>query len=120
MYVKIQSQSFTVTPAMQNWIEHRLARGMSRFDSELQQVDVYLSDLNGPRGGDDIRVVMRASLDGLPPVSVSCEHQDLYTAANRCAKRLRRAVQKVLKRSRRLQPRKVIDLRRRSLELVGP
>lgn len=119
MKAKIQSQSFPLTTAIQNWIENQLQRNLQRFDAEVLQVDVYLSDLNGPRGGKDSKVVMRANLAGLSPVTVVTEHDELYVAVSRSAKRLRRAVKRSLHKNRRLEPRKVFDLRRRSLELAS-
>ncbi len=118
MRTSIQSQSFSVTPAIREWIEKHIQRNLQRYEADVVGVEVYISDLNGPRGGDDIRVVMRASLAGFSPVSVSTEHRDLYVGASRTAKRMRRAVRKTLKKARRIRPTKVVAMRRQALEIA--
>lgn len=112
MQTRIHSQGFTLTDSIQTQVERQVSRNLRRHDRDIIALDVYLSDINGPRGGDDMKVVMRASLGGLPPVSVSTEHGDLYVAISRGARRLQRAVKRVIRKSRRLAPRRIIDLRR--------
>ena len=92
----IHARDFTITPAIRHWIERQLESALQRFDGEVTGVDVYLSDVNGPRGGDDKKVVMRTRLRGLPPVNVITQCGDLYVAISRSAKRLRRGVSVLL------------------------
>ena len=112
----IRTRDFTVTPAIRHWIDRQLERALQRFDGEVTGVEVYLSDVNGPRGGDDKKVVMHTRLRGLPPVSVITRGGDLYVAISRCAKRLRRGVKRTVTKGRRVRPGKVLGLRRQVLE----
>ena len=118
MKARIHTQAYTLTSSIQYWIDRQVERNLQRFEGEVLAVEVYLSDLNGPRGGDDNRVVMRASLRGLPSVTVITDHQDLYVAVSRSARRLQRAVKRSLRKSRRVEPRKVLALRRQTPEMV--
>ncbi len=112
----IHARDFTITPAIRYWIERQLESALQRFDGEVTGVDVYLSDVNGPRGGNDKKVVMRTRLRGLPPVNVITQCGDLYVAISRSAKRLRRGVKRTLMKGRRVKPGKVLGLRRQVLE----
>jgi ribosome-associated translation inhibitor RaiA len=94
-------------------------RNLNRYGDELLGIDVYRSNVNGPRGGEDKKAVMRASLRGLPPISISTEHDDLYVAISRSAKRIQRAVKRSLRKSHRVEPRRVLELRRLSPEPLG-
>ena len=68
MGTSIHSQDFDLGADIHSRIKQQLERRMGRIDDEVMSVEVYLSDVNGPRGGDkDKKSVMRASLAGLPP-----------------------------------------------------
>jgi ribosome-associated translation inhibitor RaiA len=116
MQTRIHSQGFDPTRPILARVERQIGRNLRRFEGELLGIDVYLSANNAPRGGDAMKAVMRASLRGLPPVSVSAEHSDLYVAISRSSKRLQRAVKRTINRSRRVEPRRVIGLRRVSFD----
>src|SRR5215471_10545591 len=47
--------------------------GLSRFKERLTRVEVYLSDVNGPKGGRDCRCAMEARPAGRQPVAVTSE-----------------------------------------------
>jgi ribosomal subunit interface protein len=119
MNTMIHTRDFTVTPAIRHWIDRQVERALQRFEGEVTGVEIYLSDVNGPRGGDDKKVVMQTRLRGLPPVSVSTRGEDLYAAISRSAKRLRRGVKRTVTKGRRVRPRQVLGLRRQALETAS-
>ena len=57
-----------------------------------------LSDINGPRGGEDKRCQLQVSLAGLPDVVVEDTEADLYFAIDRAADRVGRSVMRKLDR----------------------
>ena len=116
MYTKIQSQGFALTVPIKQRVEQQVHRALNRFGDDVLAVDVYLSDVNGQRGGKEKKALMRASLRGLPPISVSTEHQDLYVAISRNVKRLQRTLRSALRKSRRIEPRRVLGFRRLLLD----
>ncbi len=116
MQTRIHTQCFDATRPIVARVERQIGRNLRRFDREVMGIDIYLSGVNSPRGSAEMKAVMRASLRGLPPVSVSAEHSDLYVAISRSAKRLQRAVKRTITRSRRVEPRRVLGLRRLTLD----
>ena len=50
MHAKIQSQGFEVTAAIEAKVRRQLNRALDRFGADILAVDVFLSDVNGPRG----------------------------------------------------------------------
>lgn len=112
MQTRIHTQGFDPTSPIVARVKRQIARNLGRFEGEVLGVDVYLSGGHGPRGGAEMKAVMRASLKGLPPVSVSAVHSDLYVAISRSSKRLQRAARRAITRSRRAAPRRGLDLRR--------
>ena len=67
MNTSIQSQGFQLTEAIEASAKEHVGQHLHRMDADITSVDVFLSDVNGPRGGDDKRVVMRATIRGLTP-----------------------------------------------------
>ncbi|MBN9518793.1 ribosomal subunit interface protein [bacterium] len=47
--------------------------GLVRFRDRLTRVEVHLSDVNGPKGGRDVRCALEARAAGRQPVAVTNE-----------------------------------------------
>jgi len=100
MKVRIQSQGFTLTPTISARAHKRLSGLLDRYDEEVISVDVYLKDLNGPKGGYDKQAIIRVQLRHLPPVSISTTHTDLYKAIDVSVRRLLRSVRRTVTRKK--------------------
>lgn len=98
MKVRIQSQGFTLTPAIGAHAHEQLEGLLNRYDEEVISVDVFLKDLNGPKGGYDKQAIIRVQLRHLPPLSLSTTHTDLYKAINVSVRRLQRSVRRTIAR----------------------
>ena len=53
MQIEIQARNFSLTRAMRMYIERRLGLALSRGYRHVNRILVRLSDINGPRGGND-------------------------------------------------------------------
>ena len=102
MNVRIQTQGFTLTPAIAAWTHDRLSRSLQRFSEEITSVDVYLKDINGPKGGEDKQALVRVQLRSGSPVFVETPHADMYAAIDLSARRTQRTVRRLLKKKIRL------------------
>lgn len=111
MKVRIQTQGFTLTPTIGAHVHARLSGLFSRHDEDIMAVDVYLKDLNGPKGGYDKQIVIRVQLRYLGPVNVTTTHTDLYQAIDICSRRTLRSVRRAIGR------RKMV--RRRGLQTIA-
>ena len=63
MKIEIQALNFSLTRAMRMYIERRLGFALSRGYRHVNRILVRLSDINGPRGGND----KRCHLEVIPP-----------------------------------------------------
>ena len=72
----------------------------------MQRVVVRLSDINGPRGGEDKRCHLQVVLSGLPEVVVEDIEADLYFAIGRAADRAGRTVMRKIGRKQTLHTHK--------------
>ena len=99
MQIEIQARNFSLTRAMRVYIERRIGFAFSTCYRHVKLILVRLSDVNGPRGGNDKRCQLEVILPGQAVVVVDTE-ADLYVAINRAASRAGRSVMRQLRRRR--------------------
>ena len=99
MQIEIQARNFSLTRAMRAHIERRLAFTLSTCYRHVRHILVRLSDINGPRGGNDKRCHLEVILPG-QAVVVEDTEADLYVAINRASSRAGRTVMRQLRRRR--------------------
>ncbi len=98
MQVDIQSRNFTLTDGLRDYLTKRLAYGLTAGDAAIGRVMVRLSDVNGPRGGEDKRCHIEVRLRGIPDVVIEDTQTDLYVAIDRATERAGRALMRRLGR----------------------
>lgn len=104
MQMDIQSQGFTLTDGIRDYVMKRLAYGLNHGDDHITRVIVRLSDINGPRGGDDKRCLIEVRLKAAPAVVIEDTEADLYVAIDRAAERAGRSLARRLARQREFAP----------------
>jgi ribosome-associated translation inhibitor RaiA len=103
MYIAIQTRGFAMTDGIRAHCERRLRFALGARSARVKQVSVRLTDVNGPRGGVDKRVTLKAVLPGAQPVVINQDDADLYAAIDRAAERLSHALARRLDRVWRLR-----------------
>ena len=98
MQIDIQARDFSLTPALRSHVRRRLGFALSKCNDRIQRVLVRLSDINGPRGGNDKCCQLRIVMPGLADVVVVDTQANLYVAIDRAAGRASRAVARRLAR----------------------
>jgi len=98
MLIEIQARDFSLTPALQSHIERRLSFALGTQHDHIKRILVRLSDINGPRGGNDKRCQIQIKLPRLKDVVIEDTEADLYIAINRAADRASRTVKRRLAR----------------------
>ena len=51
MQIYLQTQGFTLTPAIDAHVRKQLGRHLAGSEDSIISVDVFQSDINGPKGG---------------------------------------------------------------------
>lgn len=98
MNITIQAQGFELTEALR---QHTMRRfDSARWTRDVQQIQVRLSDVNGPKGGADKRCQVQISLANESDVIIENIEDDLYLAIDRACARTKRTVTKRLERRR--------------------
>jgi len=100
MNIVIQSRGFSLTQAMRQHIERRVLFALGWADYQVKKVEIRLSDLNGPRGGEDKRCQIQILATGIPQVLIQDIEPDVYVAVDRATDRAGRALARRLEKLR--------------------
>ena len=105
MKVTIQTRGFTLTPAIGSRVHERVNSSFARYAQDIVGVDVFLKDVNGPKGGEDKQAGIRLHIRHLAPVTVTSTDADLYCAIDITMRRAARSAKRAISRFRRIRRR---------------
>lgn len=114
MNIQLQTQGFELTPAIDAFVHEQLQFHLANFESQIVSVDVYLRDINGPKGGPDKKVLFRIQLLSRLSIKVERTRSDLYVAVTNASRQAKRAVRRSLNKRRRMEKAALRDLSRLS------
>ena len=78
-------------------LEDQIRQRLARFEGRITHVEVHVSDINGPRGGDaDLRASLEARVNGLDPIAVVDNGPDVHRAVVGAAKKAATALDRQL------------------------
>ena len=70
-------------------VEAHLRERLGRFEDRLTRLEIHFGDINGPKGGVDIRCTIEARPRGGDPLAVTAEAPDVDTAAREASAKMR-------------------------------
>jgi len=100
MWLKIHDQGLTVDTAVRERVKRRLGFALGRFGNHVGRVTVLLTDVNGPRGGEDKRCRVVVEVLGHGRVVVEDTDHDVQVAIDQAADRVGQAVRRKLDSAR--------------------
>lgn len=100
MNIEIQARQFMLSEALSDHVQRRIGFALSKRYQHIKRIIVRLSDINGPRGGNDKRCHIQISMPHQADVVVEDVQSDLYMAVDRAADRAGRTVTKRLSKLR--------------------
>ena len=100
MQLNIRANGFELTAGLREHAERRLRFALDWARHEVSKVSMSLSDINGPRGGNDKRCQVRISLPHVREVVIEDIDADLYVAIDRAVDRTERTIARRLERLR--------------------
>lgn len=102
MNITTQSQGFEMSSNIDRFVRKSVTAALQRFAENVVSVDVYLKDANGPKGGVDKHALIRVRLVSRQEVAVETRHEHVLAAVKSGSSRVRRAVRRHLRKSRRI------------------
>lgn len=89
MQIQLNSaQGVSMSPALEAHINKQLQSVERRFGERLTRIEVYLTDVNGPKGGVNKQCKLEARPRGGDPLMAESLHEDAYDAVTAAVKRL--------------------------------
>jgi ribosome-associated translation inhibitor RaiA len=109
MDIRITGNNVSISAALRGYTERRFRTAVG--DAGPNEIEVRLSDVNGPRGGLDKECAVRAVLRRAGVVFVRARGEDAYSTVDKAAGRLKSAVGRRVGRYRSTRRRSAGDSR---------
>lgn len=100
MQINIQARGFELTESLRDHTRRRLGFAFDWARNDVRRINVRLSDVNGPRGGEDKRCLIQIPIAGKQDIVVNDTEADLYVAIDKAVNRVERVLAKRIARSR--------------------
>ncbi|RCU50866.1 HPF/RaiA family ribosome-associated protein [Corallincola holothuriorum] len=100
MQIDMQSRDLPLTPPIQDYIRRRLSFALGSQYESIRHITVRLSDINGPRGGTDMRCQILIKLNSKAEVVIEDTQSQIRVAIDRAASRASRTVTRKVARIR--------------------
>ena len=94
MFIQIHTDNQVASDAERDErLEDQIRQRLARFEGRITDVEIHVSDVNGPRGGAaDMRCTLEARVNGVPPIAVADEGATVDRAILGAAKKAVRAL----------------------------
>ena len=117
MRIQVQTQGFDLTSAIDEHVKRQLARKLGPMQDQIFAIDVFLGDINGPKGGEDKKALVSVQLTSRLAVRFEAIHTDLYAAVSVAARRAKHSVKRTLRKHNRMKKAELRELRHSQGEL---
>ena len=111
MRIFLQTHGFELTPEIDTHVRKQLTRNLASSEQHIVAVDVFLGDINGPRGGADKKALVCVQLTSRPAVKLEAVHADLYAAIAHASRKAKRAVKRTVRKHKRIEKSGLRELR---------
>ena len=103
MIISTSSHNIQLTRELDDFVGATMRGALERLADDVVSIDVFLKDLNGPKGGVDKQAIIRIHLRQRREITVETVHENLGAAVRIGAKRAKRAVRRSLRKARRIE-----------------
>ncbi len=114
MNITTTASNFDASPALDTFIRDELRGALTHVRADIVAVDVFMEDINGPKGGVDKQARVRIRLRTGRVISIQSQREDLYQAVRNAIQRAKRAVRRHLRKSRRIGAARIAALVRQA------
>ena len=92
MKLELRAKGIQVTEKLRAHIDQRLRSALGRFGDRVRRVSVSLKDINGPKGGEDIRCEIRAQIANSGSLVIQETNTNSFAAVARASARARQTL----------------------------
>ena len=92
MQIDIMTRGLSATQRLTRFAKQQVKRTLGRVSDPIQSVTVRISDINGPKGGDDKECVLRIHAPRQRPLIIRTLGQEPHAALMTCLQRAKRVL----------------------------
>ncbi len=92
MLVKTHARNLVLPDTLAEHVDAKIRLALGLYREKIRRVDIFLSDVNGPKGGEDIMCKIKIKADGHAPLIAQATATSIYDAMNICSQRIKRSV----------------------------
>ena len=111
MNIAVRTQGFELTRAINTFACSQLESALKSYSDMVISVDVFMKDINGPKGGVDKQVLVRTRMRSGQVIAIECTRANLYNAIAATVRRSKRSVRRSLRKLRRMERLRLRELR---------
>jgi ribosome-associated translation inhibitor RaiA len=111
MRIYVQTQGFELTSAIDRHLRKKIMRNLAGSENDVVAVDVFLEDINGPKGGADKKASLCVRLASRLSVKLDVIHNDLYHAIAVVSRKAKHSVKRTLRRHKRMEKAELRSMR---------
>ncbi|MFT5210632.1 MAG: putative sigma-54 modulation protein [Flavobacterium sp.] len=100
MQIEIQATRVPLSRTLLDQVKRRIELALTRFDQRIMKVSLWLSDVNGAKGGSDKKCHLQIIMTGKPDVVIEVTREKPHIAINLAIARAGKAVVRKLGRQR--------------------
>ena len=91
MKISFHTSQIDISDSEKSYLNSKVLFRFSRFQDQVKSISVYLSDLNGPKGGLDKQCVMKIQVHNIKEIVVTSEGESLVSVVDNSAVRAKSA-----------------------------
>jgi putative sigma-54 modulation protein len=99
MDIRVSAHGLRLEAATDGFVREQVRSALQRFEDQVVTVDVFLKDINGPKGGIDKQALFRVRLRNRQVIATEITRASLRAAIVVSARTSKRAVRRSLEKS---------------------
>ena len=99
MDINVSAHGLRLDPDTDGFVRSQIRAALQRFEDQVVAADVFLKDINGPKGGIDKQALVRVRLRNRQVIATEIARTELRAAVVVSARKAKRAVRRSLKKS---------------------
>lgn len=103
MNIEIRTQGFELTWSIERFAYSQTEASLRAFSEMVTSVDLFMKDINGPKGGLDKQVLVKTRLRTGKVIAIESTRSSLYSAIAVSLQRTKRSVRRTVKKYRRIE-----------------
>lgn len=98
MKILVKARNLVLSKDLKHYVKRRIRYALDSRRDSISRITVTLSDINGPRGGEDKRCQVLVKLSGQGDVVIDDKQDHVYAAIDNAASKASRTVTKRIER----------------------